>query len=179
MLWPLRMHGNFACSWKKSIEHRLLAMKQNQKVLFRLLALQIAPIHLLYLNSIPWAHSSTCPAKGKTTLISSSGNCIVQCSMEGEVKAIYMCAWVLHTMLISQIKLLYQWIGESAKHPQREKQAWLLLRYHGCNTKSNTNWVSLLITYCSICIVIMASRKNYGHPTCTASEVTWWSGAGP
>lgn len=68
------------------------------KVLFtEYFTLQIAPIHLLYLNSIPWVHSSTCPAKGKTTLISSSGSCLVHCPMEGEVKALYRCAQVLHT----------------------------------------------------------------------------------
>jgi len=139
-------------------------MKQNQEVLFRLLTLQVASIHFLYLHSIPWARSNTCPAKGKTTFISSSGSCKIQCSMEAEVKAIYRCARVPCTMLIGQIKLPHQWICESAKHLQREKQARLLLRYHGCNTKSDRNGVSLLITYGSICMVIMACRKNNKHP---------------
>lgn len=144
-----------------------------QKVLFRLLTLQIAPIHLLHLNSILWAYSMTCWAKGKTTPISLSGRCphyIVQCSMDGEVKATYRCnlrrARMLHTgtvMLITEVKLQYQGLGESAKLLQREQQAQQLLRYQGCNKKSNTKWVSLLITCCSMCVVTVARRKNNGH----------------
>lgn len=106
--------------------------RQGNKVLFRLLTLQIAPIHLLPLNSFPWAHSMTCQAKGKSiTLL--SGRCphyIVQCSVEGEVKAMYRCdlrhTQMLHAstvMLINQVKLQYQGLGESAKLLQREHQA--------------------------------------------------------
>lgn len=162
--WTLKNSWEFCLFMEKNIEHQLPEVKQTQKFLHRLLTWQFTHIGLLYLNSTSQAHSSTCPAKGKATHISSPGSCIVQCSTEGEENAIFIYALVLH----SQIKLLCQRVGESAKHLQREKQAWLLLRYHLCHTKSSTNWVSLWI-YCSTFTVILACRKNNGHPTCTAS----------
>lgn len=73
----------------------------NWKFLHRLLTWQLAHICLLFLNPTSWAQSSTCPAKGKATHISSSGSCIVHCSMEGGVNAVFIyIPYILHIYLI-------------------------------------------------------------------------------
>lgn len=82
-------------------------MKQTQEVLFKLLTLQIAPIHLLYLNCNPRLIVANIQRRIKP--LSFHPLEVVQFSaLEREAKAMYRCAKMLHTMLTVPVKLLYQ-----------------------------------------------------------------------